>query len=73
MHLKFELRPYYELISFYTECIDTKFGRGTVVRNSLGINRKCNQKCLDANKRIKKTTKAEDGDVNEDNKENCDS
>lgn len=53
------------------ECIDLKFGRGTFVTNATVIHKKCNQKCLDTIKRIRKaaqsvSVKSEDKDSSED-------
>ncbi len=39
---------------WFIDCIDKRFGNGTFQNNKIIINRKCNQKCLDAQKRIKK-------------------
>lgn len=44
-------------INLHAECIDQKFGRGTFGRNAGVIIKKCNQKCLDANKRLKSEKK----------------
>ena len=35
------------------ECIDKIFGKGSFVRNQGIIMRKCNQKCIDINRRLK--------------------
>lgn len=35
------------------ECIDKKFGKRSYIKNMVAIVRKCNQKCLDANRRAK--------------------
>lgn len=40
-------------INLHAECIDQNFGRGTFGRNAGVIIKKCNKKCLDANKRLK--------------------
>lgn len=37
----------YKRFLFITECIDVKFGKGTVQSNIKVIRRKCNQKCID--------------------------
>lgn len=50
---------------FVTECIDYKFGKGSMNANRHKIIQKCNQKCLDKgnpNKRIKKEKPANDLD-----------
>lgn len=50
---------------FITECIDYKFGKGSMNANRHKIIQKCNQKCLDKgnpNKRIKKEKPANDLD-----------
>lgn len=52
-----ELRTFINVFVFcfvFADCIDEKFGKGTYAANVVTITRKCNQKCLDANKRIKK-------------------
>jgi len=36
------------------DCIDKQFGKGTFSTNKISIVRKCNQKCSDVQKRIKK-------------------
>ena len=43
--------------SFMTECVDKRFGSGTFSKNCIIIRRKCNQKCLDSVKRLKKEEK----------------
>ena len=46
------------------ECVDKKFGRGSMAANGQSIRRKINQKCIDTyNKKVKKL-------VEVDNKEN---
>jgi len=48
-------------VSLYTECVDKRFGRGTMVKERQVIRRKCNKKCIDvADEKVKKEVKEED-------------
>jgi len=38
----------------FTECVDERFGEGTYKRNFHALQKKCNQKCLDTSKRLKR-------------------
>lgn len=56
------------MISSFLDCIDAKFGEHTFAKNTFEITRKCNQKCIDSNKRLK--IKTEVDKTVEANKEN---
>ena len=47
-------------IHFHAECIDQRCRRGTFGRNAGVILKKCKQKCLDVNKRLKSEKKMAD-------------
>lgn len=55
-------------INLHAECIDQNFGRGTFGRNAGVIIKKCNQKCLDANKRLKSEKNAENKELKNEKK-----
>ena len=44
---------------FLADCIDEKFGKGSYKKNLTSIQKKCNQKCLDTSKRLKKIREKE--------------
>ena len=43
-----------EILLYIIDCVDRKYGLGTFLKNEHDIKKRCNQKCIDISKKLKK-------------------